>query len=557
MEMSSGGPSDAQQLFSEGFALHRSGQLEEAAARYRRAVDQHPDHFDALHLLGAIYARTGRPSDAAALLGRAIRINPNVAQAYFALGMALSQLRRPEEALANFDRAIALSPGLMQAHYNRALQLTELGRLEEAVSSYDQTVALAPDSVNAWFNRGVLLQDLGRLAEAVASFDAVIRLTPNDVDAHNRRGVVLNALGRPEEALDSYERAIALSPALAEAHYNCGIALHELTRVEEAIASFEAAVALRPDYAEAHVNLAFSLLVAGRFEAGWREHEWRKRLWGEAARMFDAKRLWTGEPGLEGKTLFVHHEQGLGDTIQFCRYAKLLNETGARLILSVHAPLKPLLRQLGPAVEVIGDDEPAPAFDHFSPLLSLPLACGTTLESIPSHPRYIWADADQRSRFEDRLGPRVRPRIGLAWSGDPGHMNDRNRSIAFEQLGPLLTDNADWICLQNAVRPADSAALARHGGVSFHGDALADFSDAAALVDHMDLVITVDTSLAHLAGAMGKPVWILLPFAPDWRWLLGRSDSPWYPSARLFRQPRRGDWSSVIEAVRAELRAFV
>jgi hypothetical protein len=295
------------------------------------------------------------------------------------------------------------------------------------------------------------------------------------------------------------------------------------------------------------------LLCDGDFERGWKLYESRRDKPGFANYDLDPSTIWLGDRPLQGKRLFVHCEQGAGDTIQFIRYLPLLKATGAIRTVAVQQPLVSLLGQVDPACKVIAEGLLPDRYDYHCPLLSLPFALGTTLETIPPMPRPLVAGPAEVARFSRLLGPRVRPRIGLVWSGNPDHDDDHNRSIAFSRLAPLLGDGEDWIAIQKDIRDTDRPAVEAAPRLARYGDQLADFADTAALISHLDLVISVDTSVAHLAGAMNRPVWILAPFDPDWRWLLGRDDSPWYPSARLFRQRATDDWEEVIARVRREL----
>jgi tetratricopeptide (TPR) repeat protein len=577
-------------IFNRALPLHQSGRLQEAAALYGQVLSLEPANFDALHLLGVIHIDTGRPDHGAALISRAIAGDPNVAAAYSNLGKALNDLGRHGEALANcdvairlepnfadahnnrglalyglaraadaavaFGKAIALAPGFAQAHRNRGMALQAMGRPKDALASYDRAIALGEDLVALHLNRGLALRDLDRQEEALESFDLAIGRQPDVTEAHHHRGLALADLGHPEGALASFDAAIALNPSAAVTHYSRAEVLDELMRPEESMASYDRAIALKPDFASALWNRSLKLLQAGRFEAGWRDYEWRKAKWDPRTRDFAPERLWSGQADVNGKTIFVYSEQGFGDTLQFCRYVKLLEEKGASPVLAVQAPLSSLLQQLTPATPMLDEGAMAPRFDLHISMLSLPLAFGTTLQTIPAPPWYLRADPDRRARMESRLGPKVRPRVGLAWSGNPTHRRTYDRSIPLAHLRPLLAGDIDWICLQKELRAADAETLKDVGRIGFQGDALADFGETAALVDAMDLVITIDTSIAHLAGAMGRPVWILLPLNADWRWFLDRSDSPWYPSARLFRQRTLGDWRPVIEAVAAELQDY-
>ena len=506
-------------------------------------------------------------------------------------GTELRRERRSAEALGAFDRSIALKPDYAEAHNSRGIVLASLDRLEEAVAAFDRAIALKPDYAEAYNNRGIVLQDLKRLAEALASFDMALERQLNNASVHNNRGTVLRELERQDEAIASFATAIALKPDYAEAYYNRAAALHEMNRFDQAIADFDAATALKPDYADAynnrgvalqdvkrldealadfdrasallpdfaevHCNKAYCSLLMGKFEQGWRLHEWRKNTAKPVGNRSFSGPLWLGQRDVTGKTVFVHWEQGLGDTLQFCRYGKLLAARGAMVVMSVQEPLYSLLGQLAPGVQVIHQDQAPAAFDFHCPMMSLPLAFATTLQNIPSEHRYLVADDRPRRQWSARLPPPTRPRIGLVWAGSKSHKNDRNRSLGLSALARLFDTDAHWISLQQELRDGDAAVLKQDPRVFRCGDDLKDFSDTAAVVDLLDLVITVDTSVAHLAGAMGKPVWIMLPFNSDWRWLVDRDDSPWYPTVRLFRQHDPRSWDDVISSLQAALESFV
>jgi tetratricopeptide (TPR) repeat protein len=516
-------PDNTGTLFNQGNALKDLGRFEEAVASYDEALALQPDH-------------------APALCNR---------------GIALHELKRLDAALTSFDEALALAPDIAEAHLNRGNVLNELKRHEEAIASYDDALALRPDYAEAFSNRGIALHALGRDEEALASFDRALRLRPNYPEALSHRGATLDAMKRPDEALASYDRAIALKPDLADAYGNRGATLYNLQRLDEALADFDRALALRPDLPEVHWNQATARLITGDFARGFAEYEWR---WHREA-MIGIKRdfpqpFWRGED-IAGKTILLHSEQGFGDSIQFCRYLPAVIARGARVILEVEAPLQRLMTTLCDTTEVIAKGSILPAFDTHCPLLSLPLAFGTRLETVPSVTPYLHAQAEDIAAWKARLGDKRRPRIGLVWSGNPSHLRDADRSIALAALLPLLDVDADFISVQKDVRDTDAAVLAARSDILQVGDALNDFADTAALLSQLDLVITVDTSVTHLAGALGKPVWLLLPFIPDWRWLLDRETSPWYPTARLFRQDESRSYDGVIARVREALQQSI
>ena len=481
-------------------------------------------------------------------------MRPDHAAAHNGRGIALSGLRRWEEALAAHEQALALRSDFADAHIGRGNALYALTRYTDALACFEAAIALVPNVAMYHSNRGNALRALNRPAEALAAHDKAIELSPDYAVAYNNRGNVAWALDRPEEALAAHDKAIALSPGFADPHNNRGNALCDLHRHAEALESYATAIAIRPDYADAHVNRSFCLLQTGRFEEGWAEYEWRKKLNPPIAARSFAQPLWLGETSVAGKTIFVHSEQGYGDTIQFCRYAKLLEARGASVVLQVRPSLHRLISRLASGVRVLTTAERPAAFDFHCPMMSLPLAFGTTLGSIPSGSRYLEADAEGLAAWSARLGPRAKPRVGVVWSGSSGNKGDHKRSLTLAMVSALFSADRDWVCVQKEVG-SEEKSLLRQCDVPFFCDELNDFADTAALIELLDLVITVDTSVAHLAGALGKPVWIMLPYAPDWRWLLDRNNSPWYPSVRLFRQPRIGAWPDVIAAVDRELRS--
>jgi tetratricopeptide (TPR) repeat protein len=578
--------------FQLALALHQQGRLIEAEQVYSEILQAEPAHFDALHLLGVLALQTLRTERGVELIGRAVALNPNSFGAHNNLGNGLRDLGRLDAALGSFDRSIALKPDFAEAHNNRGIVLQDLARLDDALKSFETAIALKPDHAEAHNNRGTVLRKLQRPAEAAASFDAAIASKPDYAAAYNNRGNLANDLEKRDDAIADFDRAIALQPDYAAAHYNRGIALQglrrfddalksfdaaiarkpdyaeaynnrglvlqELRRPEDAIASFERAMALSPSYAEAHANQSLCLLQVGRFDRGFALYEWRKKLEQPFGNRAFEQPLWLGKEDISDRTVFVHWEQGLGDTIQFGRFAEQLKARGAKVAMSVQEPLWRLFKKMDPDIEIIKEDEVPAAFDFHCPLMSLPLALGARLESIPAKkPPYLFADESLRDVWRSRLPPKTKPLIGIVWSGTAKHKNDRQRSIDLPTFAPLISADAHWISLQKEVKDGDAALLRQMDQIVSYGEELTDFAETAAIVDQLDLVIAVDTSVVHLAGAMAKPVWILLPYNADWRWFLDRSDSPWYPTARLFRQDRTQSWTSVIADVRSALDEFL
>jgi tetratricopeptide (TPR) repeat protein len=542
-------------LSAQGLAFHQAGRLADAEKIYNTVLAIQPDHFDCLHFLGVIFHQRGKHAEAVRQINLALKRDPKNAFALNNRGNALLALKRFDEALASYDQALTELPDYPDALCNRGAALHELTRYEEALASCDLAIALRPDYAEAHSNRGNTLKELKRHEQALASCDRALALLPGFAEAHLNRGNALHELGKFDEALASHDRAVALRPDYAEALTNRGVTLQGLKRFDEALASYDRAIAVRPDYAEAHYSEAMCRLLIGDFRRGWEKHEWRwqSRQLQNVQRNF-SRPAWLGSSEIAGKTILLHAEQGLGDTIQFCRYAPLVAARAGRVILEVQSPLRALLSALPGVAQIVSAGDKLPDADCHCPLLSLPLALGP----MPSATPYLRASHAAVMSWNDRLGSAGRPRIGLAWAGSPTHKNDHNRSIALGSFLPALADvEATFVSLQRDMRAGDVAVLQGRPDILHFGDELKDFADTAALISNLDLIISVDTSVAHLAGALGKPVWVLLPVIPDWRWLLDREDSPWYPTARLFRQDDTRGWDNVIARVHAALHGHV
>ncbi|MFM0290103.1 tetratricopeptide repeat protein [Paraburkholderia megapolitana] len=505
-------------------------------------------------------------------------------------GLTMTEMGRADEALTVLDEGLALAPDDEKLLYASCVALDLLHAHDELLVRADRLLALDRDNVVAWVGRGNALLGLDRHAEAAHAYGEALARTPLHVDALRNCAAACRSLGQYEDALEYYDRALAVAGANSELSYNRAVALQQLGRYDEALAShadaarapaesaqslYTRAVALQQlgeheaalqnyeractrdsHHGAAQRSQAYCRLLMGDFERGWQQHETR---W-QASEVLLKRRhgdrpLWLGTEPVAGKTVLLHAEQGYGDTLQFCRYGSLLHDRGATVILEVPGALGPLLGSLRGVSRIVTEADVTPVFDLQCPLLSLPLAFRTALDTVPAEASYLRADAQRRDAWARRVDTIARPqrlKVGLAWSGNPRHNNDENRSVPFAALAPLLALDATFVCLQPQVRVRDQEALAASGVLSF-GDALADFADTAALVEALDLVVSVDTSVVHLAGAVGRPVWVLLPRAPDWRWLLEREDSPWYPTARLFRQTRPGDWPDVVVRIREAL----
>jgi hypothetical protein len=537
-----------------GNCLQQLQKLEAAVEAYDKAIGLRPEFSQAHSNRGFALQTLNRLDAAVASYRKALATTATDVLVHCNLGAALVELQQFDAALASCDKAIALKPDYAEAHTNRGAALYGLQRFEAAVASYDRAVAINPAYAKAHTNRGVALQELGKLQLALASHDRAIAIDPNHADAYSNRGIALHAMRRLEDAVASYEKAIAIQPSFVAAYYNRGLAFHELRRPSAALASFDQATAIDPGSAQAHFNKSLTLLLEGDFQQGLPLYEWRWKTEKSKPRVRNFEQaLWLGEEPVAGKAILLHSEQGFGDAIQFCRYAERVAALGARVILEVPEPLLGVLSGLDGDMELVAKGKPLPAFDYHCPLLSMPLAFKTDTTSIPASQSYLRSDSTKVAEWEQRIGAKTKPRVGLVWSGNADHVNDHNRSIALSALVAQLPDTLEYVSLQKEVRDSDRPVLESNGHIRHFGDALKDFGDTAALCELMDVVISVDTSVAHLSGALGMPTWVLLPYVPDWRWLLDRDDSPWYPSVSLYRQSDDREWVNVLEQVKADL----
>jgi tetratricopeptide (TPR) repeat protein len=577
--------------FEAGLRLLQAGQLAQAEQCGRSALALDEAHADSLHLMGQLCAAARRDDLAVEWFARAIRQNSAVTDYFAHLGMALQRQNRLDDAIKCFDRTLLLDPGQAEIWCRMGEVLQQQNRPDEAIMSFDQALTVKPDYREA-ANAGALLYfKSGRYEAALARFTQSAGIDPTQAGAFNFISMCQWPLRRYDEALANGHKALALAPKQPEIHKNIGLILQKLDRQEEALTWFYSAIALRPDFppalndrattlfalrrideafadidraitldpecADYHWNRALLYLLVGRFDEGWPAREWGRKcaLVGFVDRKFTQPR-WFGDAPIAGKTILLHSDEGLGDTIQFCRYATEVARLGARVILEVEASLHPLLTGIDGVSLCLPKltDVPLPDFDPHCPLSGLPLAFKTRLETIPAARAYLPPLPEARLReWRERLGAHDRLRVGLVWSGNPSHANDRNRSMTLQRMLSILHERASFYSLQKEPRDEDRATLAARADIIDFTGYLTDFVETAALISCLDLVVTVDTSVAHLAAALGRPTWILLPHTPDYRWLLDRDDSPWYPSARLFRQGANRDYSAVLTRVRGEL----
>jgi Flp pilus assembly protein TadD len=583
-----------QQAMHQAVVHHQAGRLAQAEAIYRQILAGSPNHPVALHMLGVLAFQAGQVDTACDLVGRAVAVDPSDWECHANLGKILAAQDRHSEAVAALHRALALKPAPDPASAdlcnNLGAALENSGQFDEAIDAYRRAIALQPNYPDAYNNLGVVLgrkrlidqaidafrhaltlrrdfpdasynlgmslREKGDLAGAIAAFEQAALLRPDFANFQLQSGISLHAAGRNDESIGAFRRAIAIRPDFVDAHNNLGTALTAAGRFDDARAAFRAALAIQPDHPSAHFNLGMSLLTSGEFSEGWPQLEWRWEMDPERAWRHRLTRpRWDGHPP-EGRRILLYAEQGFGDTIQFVRYVPMVAARSGRVILECQPELVRLLQGV-PGVERLiargGCDEALPDHDMHCPLMSLPMVMKTTLQTIPAEIPYLRCDAELSSRWRERLLSGTL-NVGLAWAGRPSHTNDRNRSMPLSMLAPLArVPNVSFISLQkeHSASPGTPGEGRGEGSlplIDWTGE-LDDLADTAALIDNLDLVITVDTATAHLAGALGKPVWVLLPFVPDWRWMLDRTDSPWYPTMRLFRQPALGQWSPVVRDV--------
>jgi len=544
---------EAAKLFQQATARVRAGDYAAAAALFRDVIRRTPGMVAAHNNLGIVLRMAGQSDAAAAALRRAIAIAPDYTMAHTNLGLILRDQGRLQEAIDVFHRAIAANPDFAEGENRLGALYLRIERPDLAVAHLRRATELVPDLVEAYTNLGVALGQLNRGQEATAAYARVVELRPDDPRARFNL-----ATSRDDTAIEEIEAAcralIAAHPELPEAHNGLGVALQRQNRFEEALASFRRATFIKLDFAQAIVNEAISLLVLGRYEEGWPKYEWRRRL--SLVRGIERPLPpWQGED-IADKSILLHSEQGLGDTIQFLRYVPLVARRARHVVLELPHMLVRMAASLpvDNITIVPKGRRPPPAAVH-APLLGLPRAFDTRVDSIPGDVPYLMPRRPLVERWAGILAGERRLKVGVVWGGNKEHRGDRRRSIALERLAPLFAiEGIAWHSLQVGERVAELAGMPP-GTLTDLSPRLKDFAESAGAIMNLDLVIAVDTSVVHLAGALGRPAWVMLPFSPDWRWLVDRDDSPWYPTLKLYRQRAPGDWDDVIHRVAADLAA--
>ncbi len=593
-------PTYAGAIFSHAHVLMHKGRLEDAVVGFDQVIAIAPQFFQAHLFRGDALQQLQRYADAVTSYDNALSFVPTLFEAHVNRGMALVGLSDYQGAIASYDKAIALQPDRAEIYINRGVAFAELKKFNESVASFETALRLQPENADAYLNlskvfrqlgqlddfvaalgatikqpstpaiayfyHGYCLYELERYEEAVASYDQALMREPSSASTLQNRGLSLMRLGHFEAAIETYNKALALNPNMAGTYSDRGLTLHDLMRIDEAIESYDQALALKPEAIQPLFNKSLSLLMRGDYIEGWKLFESRRNTAIDKSFKPLPQPEWSGHESLLGKTILVQSEQGLGDTLQFCRYVKLLAQKSAHVVLEVRAPLVELLRNLEGLHQIVKKGDPLPDFDFHISTMSLPHAFGTDLTSIPADIPYIRANPEKAAGWRDRLGPKTKLRVGLVWNGglrnDPAlRIANARRNVPLDLIVTLNLPNIEFYSLQKG-EPAESEFRERAAALwptpnlhNFVSD-LNDFSDTAALIENLDLVITVDTSTAHLAGAMGKPVWILNRFDTCWRWMRERTDSPWYPTVKLYRQKTHGDWAPVLAQVKEDLSKF-
>ena len=511
-----------QQQIQQAMQLQALGRSADAEKVWREVFERDPNNTMVLRTLGSILGQSGRTHEAIELLGRCVLLDPSDAAAHTMLGASLISLKKYEKAMEHLNRAVELQPQSAHMHYNLAKGLRDQRRMEDAEAEFRKAIELQPDFAPALNNLGNTLRELGKLEEAYAIHHRSLQLRPNN----------------------------------PQALYNLGICCRDMMKLDEAMRCFDTALAYDPGYHECRLARGMLLLLRGQFTLGWNEYEARFDVPRTMSRKEYGKPVWDGQEP-EGRTILLYCEQGLGDAIQFVRYAPLLAERGSSVIVECRPELVKLFQSLRGVEQIVTPDDDLPDFDVYRGMMSMPMIFGTTLETVPADVPYLRADRSQAKRWRRIIDPGGL-RIGLVWAGAAGYGNDKIRSIPLEMLAPLAaTPDARFYSLQKGEAAAQAHSPPAGMKVNDLSAELTDFADTAAAIENLDLVISVDTSASHLAGALNKPVWTMLPFSPDWRWMLDREDSPWYPTMRLFRQRVPGDWKDVIDRVATALGTFV
>ena len=533
---------------NQAIACHRSGQLQQAEQICQQILDIDPQNAEVLNLFGLIACQAEKYEIAVDLISHALEIAPNQPLFLNNLGVALYRQGKCDKAVETYQRAIQIQPDFVEAYNNLGMVLKKKGELDAAVQVHHQALRIQPDFAEAHRNLGDILQKQGKYDKAVEAYQRAIQIQPNYAAAYNNLGIAWQKQGKLEQAIQIYHKTLVIRPNYPQAYNNLANTLKEQGKLQGAVQAYHKAIEINPSYIDAHKNLGIVLLLQGDFQRGWQEYEWRLKS-DDLCIANRAQTRWDGS-SLSGKTILLYAEQGFGDTIQFIRYVHLLVEYDTEIIVECQPELLQLFKNIGAIKKTIVVGESSPKFDVNASLLSLPRILGTDLNSIPVKSPYLYTKSGSHTDLEMCSEYKV----GIVWAGNLKHPNDNNRSVELQQFSVLFDVEAcQFFSLQVGKRRDDIIRYHYSNTIIDLGGDFSNFSDTAAAILELDLVISVDTAVAHLAGALGKPIWVLLPFMPDWRWLLEREDTPWYPTMRLFRQTDTRDWAGVLQKVRFAL----
>lgn len=579
-------PDYTEAFSNRGVIFQKMGKHNEALENFNKALSINPYCAETLNNRGNLFIFLNEPNKALDDLKKAIYINPNFSEAFYNLANVLRDQKHFEVAIKTYSQAIKIKANYFHAYLNRGRTFIDLGDMKNAINDFEKAIDLNDKSPEAFNNKGFVYYELKRYDEAFANFNKAVNLDPCFIGAINNRGLSLLALDKPEKALVDFQKSIEIAPEKPEPYHNLGFAFHKIFKYEKAIDCFSKAlnlnhsnpkniynnlgatyralgnyeeslkcydksISLDKNYAEAYFGKSLVSLLLGNFSEGLDCYEWRWRTenFTSPKRKFE-KPLWDGIADLSGKTILIHWEQGLGDTLQYCRLVKEIKKKNTKIIFEVQRQLYGLIKTLDPDITIVQSGSKLPYFDYFCPLMSLPQILKLTVNNIPAYKKYLEPSASKIHYWEKLLGKRVKPRIGIVWSGSKTHANDENRSINLDNFLTAIPEIFDLVSLQKDIRKEDLETLKNTPVIQNYSELIENFSDTAAVCSLVDIILTVDTSVAHLAGAIGKPVFLLLPLVPDFRWLLEREDTPWYPSMRIFRQKTRGDWKPVFSEIK-------
>jgi tetratricopeptide (TPR) repeat protein len=546
---------DSYKAIQKAIELQRAGEFHKAEQILKEILEGHPDNIDALYFLGEISYQVKNYDSAIQYIKKALELNPTDADAFNNLGIILRENGQLEEAITCYQKALEINPEFSLAYYNLGSVFKEKGQFAKAITCYQKAIQFNPNLADAYNNLGIILRDNGQLEEAITCYQKAVEINPDLANLYYNMGAVLQDKNCFDEAIAYYQKSLELNPYLDDAYNNLGYSFKENNQIDEAMICFQKAVEINPNLAEAHWNMSHALLLSGNLKDGWREFEWRWKVEGLLFQRKFLQPLWDGSD-ITGNTILLYAEQGLGDTIQFIRYASLVARRCAAVIVESQKELKLLLQNVEGVNRIMEYGEPLPEFDVRCPLLNLPSLFDTSLDNIPNRIPYVTAEPVLVNKWRDKIKyDESKFKVGLVWAGNPKYKKDHYRSFSLITFSPLsqLKEITFY-----SVQKGEGAEQAKSppGGMKLvdFTEELHNFTDTAALIENLDLVISADTAVAHLTGAMGKPIWTLLPFAPDWRWMLTREDSPWYPTMRLFRQHSTGNWRAVIDRVVMEIR---